>query len=336
MSKRFRVSTALVQRLEELGLSRAAVLRRAELPPSLFEEERIFVSTSELFALYRAISSLTDNPTFGLELGTVDKIERYDPIAIAGLYASSLRDALERVSRYKVLTCPEAIHLTEKKGEMHVEFEWLLADSDYPPMLIDVCFAWLLAITRRGTSDSARPKRVELARAKVPRAAFEKHFGCPVASGAKRNLLVFDVADLDRPFATHNPEILALVAPQLEAEVAEQLRQLSVREQVKATLKRTLAGQRPDLAVVARELRTSTRTLQRRLTAEQVTFQQLVAEARRELAKHYLEHAALELNETAYLLGYEDANSFFRAFQQWEGTTPGAWRAKATGVLPLR
>jgi AraC-like DNA-binding protein len=66
--------------------------------------------------------------------------------------------------------------------------------------------------------------------------------------------------------------------------------------------------------------------LQRRLTVEGVTFQQLVQEARRELARHYLLHSSLELNETAYLLGYEDANSFSRAFQHWEGTSPGQWR----------
>jgi AraC-like DNA-binding protein len=72
----------------------------------------------------------------------------------------------------------------------------------------------------------------------------------------------------------------------------------------------------------------STRTLQRRLTGERLTFQGLVAEARRELARHYLQQPTLELNETAYLLGYEDANSFFRAFQQWEGTSPSQWRAK--------
>ena len=35
-----------------------------------------------------------------------------------------------------------------------------------------------------------------------------------------------------------------------------------------------------------------------------------------------------ELNETAYFPGYEDANSFLRAFQDWEGSSPGGWRAR--------
>jgi AraC-like DNA-binding protein len=38
-------------------------------------------------------------------------------------------------------------------------------------------------------------------------------------------------------------------------------------------------------------------------------------------------HSSLELTETAYLLGYEDASSFFRAFHSWEGTSPGEWRS---------
>jgi AraC-like DNA-binding protein len=69
------------------------------------------------------------------------------------------------------------------------------------------------------------------------------------------------------------------------------------------------------------------RNKKRRLTAERAKFQQLMEQARRELAQHYLLHSSLELNETAYLLRYEDANSFFRAFYHWEGTLPGEWRA---------
>jgi AraC-like DNA-binding protein len=95
---------------------------------------------------------------------------------------------------------------------------------------------------------------------------------------------------------------------------------------VKNTLKPLLAGQRPSILEVARELNLSARTLQRRLTEAGLTFQQVLEEARRELARHYLLQSSLALNEAAYLLGYENANSFFRAFRHWEGTSPGQWR----------
>jgi AraC-like DNA-binding protein len=77
---------------------------------------------------------------------------------------------------------------------------------------------------------------------------------------------------------------------------------------------------------VAGELNLSAPTLQRRLTEAGLTFQEVLEEARRELARHYLLQSSLELNETAYLLGYENANSFFRAFRHWEGASPVQWR----------
>ena len=326
MTNRFRVSRSLPRRLEELGHSPEAVLRQAGLPMGLFNQEKILVSTEEFFALYRGIAEASNDPSFGLKLGTEERVERYDPIQIAALTARSFRDAVQRLARYKQLTCPEEIRLVERGNECAVQFVWLLAHEKEPPLLVDVCFAWIVGIGRRGTRRPVNPKRVELQRAPAHRELDESHFLCPVKFKANQNALVFSKADTELPFVTYNADLLATIAPQLEAELKQQLAEKNLREQVKGILKRLLAGQRPDIHHVARELHVSPRTLQRHLTEDGATFQQLMEEARRELARHYLLHSSLELNETAYLLGYEDANSFFRAFHKWEGTSPGQWR----------
>jgi AraC-like DNA-binding protein len=315
------------RKLEELGLSLAAILRQAGLPIGLFDREKILLTTEEMFVLYHAIYEVSGDPGIGLKLGTEQRIERYDPIAITALYTRSFRDALQRMARYKQLICPEEIRISERAGEFSVQFFWLLADKPEPIGLVDACFAWIVSVSRRGTGHAVNPKRVEFQRPESHPQLYEAHFGCPAKFNAPHNVLVFGKADIDRPFLTHNADLLAMVAPQLEAELAEQLANKTLSERVKGILKKLLAGQRPGLPEVAKELHMSTRTLQRRLADERVTFQHLMEKARRELARHYLLHSKLELNETAYLLGYEDSNSFFRAFHRWEGTSPGEWRA---------
>ncbi len=326
MVNRFRVSTLLARKLEELGVPPVGVLRHAGLPVGLFDQERILVSTEELFALYRGIAEASDDPAIGLKLGTEPRVERYDPIGMAAVSARSLRDALERLARYKQLTCPEELRVTERGDECRVQFRWLLADQTEPPVLADVCFAWVVGIARRGTGDLVNPKWLELRGSTRDRQMYEAHFGCPARFEGRENAIVFARADLDRPFLTHNAELFAMLAPQLEAELARALASREIGEQVKGILKRQLAGRRPGIEDVARELRLSSRTLQRRLAEDGASFQQLVQEARRELARHYLLYSSLELNQTAYLLGYEDAHSFFRAFHDWEGSSPGEWR----------
>jgi AraC-like DNA-binding protein len=286
------------------------------------------VNTEELFALYRGLAEASRDPAIGLKLGTEDRVERYDPIAIAAVSAGSLRDALQRMARYKQLTCPEELRVAERGNECRVQFRWLLAQETEPPVLIDLCFAWVVGIARRGTGGLVNPKRLELRGAARHRAMYEGHFGCPVRFDARQNMIVFGRADLDRPLLTHNAELFAAIAPQLEAELSQALASKAIGEQVKGILKRLLAGRRPGIEDVARELRLSSRTLQRRLAEDGATFQQLTQEARRELARHYLLHSSVELNEAAYLLGYEDSHSFFRAFRDWEGSSPGEWRER--------
>src|SRR6266567_2011050 len=285
MTNQFRVSSTLPGRLQELGLLPEGVLRRAGLPIGLFSQERILVSTEELFALHQGIADASDDPGFGLKLGALERVEHYDPTKIIALAARSFRDAVQRLAHYKQLTCPEEIRSVDRGNECAVQFIWLLAHEEEPPLLVDVCFAWIVALAQRGTAQPLHPKRVEFQRAPRHREIYEAYFRCPIKFNSDQNALVFSKTDMELPFVTHNADLLAVVEPQL-----------------------------------------STRTLQRRLSEERITFQRLLDDARRELARHYLLHSSRELNETAYLLGYEDANSFFRAFHHWEGTSPAQWR----------
>src|ERR1700689_4428922 len=200
MTNRFRVSGMLSRRLEELGLSPVVVLRHAGLPIGLLDQEKILVTTQEMFALHRAIYEVSSDPAIGLKLGTEERIERYDPIAIAALYTRSFRDALQRMARYKQLTCPEEIRIAERGNECTVQFIWLLADEEEPGLLVDTCFAWVLGIGRRGTGRGLKPKRVEFQRAGANREIYEAHFQCPVKFGARQNALIFNKADVERPF----------------------------------------------------------------------------------------------------------------------------------------
>lgn len=328
MNDRFQISDLLLQLLEDHGVRPRVLAVSAGLPRGFLEQERVFVTTRELFAVWRAVGELSSDPAIGLKVGAEPRLERYDAVAIAAVCSRSFRDALDRMARFKQLLCPEELRIETRAEEASVEFVFLEATEDEPEVLVDLCFARIFAIGRRGSDRITRALRVELKRPTRERKLLEEHFGCRVRFGSKRNALVFRRSDLDLPFVTHNRELLTAVLGHLEKELEGRARGKGIGEQVNVALKRSLAGRRPTLAEVAEDLGMSTRTLQRRLGDAGLSFQQQVEQARRELAHHFLGETTVELKQAAYLLGYEDANSFFRAFQAWEGTTPGDWRAR--------
>jgi AraC-like DNA-binding protein len=328
MSDRLRISRTWAQRFEENNIAVPTLLRRAGLPPGLFQQEKVYVTTAELFALWRAVGEMSSDAGIGIKLGAETRFERSHPAAIAVMCSRTFSDALERLGRYKKLTCPEEIRVHKKAREAAVEFFYVEASEPQPDMLVDMVLAWILTVGQRGTDGQITPLRLELTRRPKHRELLEDHFGCHVRFKADRNALVLRSADLDRQFITHNEELLSVIGTQLESELEARSTSQNVGEQVKDTLRRSLAGRRPTLQDVAQELGLGARTLQRRLTDGGISFQQLVEDTRRELARHYLKQSKVELNEAAFLLGFEDANSFFRAFQVWEGTSPGEWRTR--------
>nr|WP_255471208.1 AraC family transcriptional regulator [Paracoccus sp. M683] len=203
---------------------------------------------------------------------------------------------------------------------------WLFTTEAEPDAAADVTFAALLELGRRGTGRHIKPLRVEMTRPGPVSKAHSSYFDGPIRTGSAQNALVLRAVDLDLPFAGHNPDLLAILDPSLTASPGEIEAQSSLPEQVKILIKRRIASGKPEIGEVARELGMSDRSLQRRLAEHGASYRGLVDEARRELGRHLLADERNHIDEIAFLLGFQDKGSFYRAFRGWEGVTPAAWR----------
>lgn len=58
------------------------------------------------------------------------------------------------------------------------------------------------------------------------------------------------------------------------------------------------------------------------------SFHHLLNDVRHDHARRYLADSTIDMKEVAFLVGYADQNSFYRAFRIWEGDTPAKWRTQ--------
>ena len=324
------VPSALLDRLTRVGVDAARVLREASLPRSRFESGKAQLTTREFFALWRAIERVADaagTRDVGLRLGAEVPLHQYSVASMAALHAATLGDALTKLGRYKRLVCPEDLTVETARREASVRFQWLLGEGAPPAFLIDGTFASVVELASRGTGETIVPKRLELSRRKRDEAMLQSHFQCPIRFDAAADLLVFDAAVLIKPFATHNADLLAMLVPGLDAELKNRFGARSLVDDVREALTRRICGERPNVEKVARELGLSARTLQRRLEELDTTYQSLLDDVRHQSARRLLANTDLDASEVAFVLGFEELNSFTRAFRNWEGTTPSRWRS---------
>lgn len=326
MNQTFRYSGRFKTLLEGQGIPLASVLRQAGLRRDLFDQPRVLLSTEELFALWKAVGTVSADPEIGLKLGTATKTEQFHPSCIAALSTETFGRAIDHLARYKRLTCPEEMPQSFEGEEWVIQFRWLLAVDVEPQVLTDMCFAVLLSLARHGSGSRLSPLRVEMMQPRSHGKALERHFGCPVQCGSSRNAIVFRRSDRSLPFVTRNAELLDMLVPQFEEQLKKSEGEDSFSELVRGAIRQRLTGHRPSIDDVAADLHMSSRTLQRRLQETGLNYQGVLDQARHAMARYYLGNSVLELNEAAYLLGYEDANSFIRAFRTWEGVPPGLWR----------
>lgn len=317
-------------RLAQLDLDVDQVLRQAGISPTLRHQVKQSLTTQQYFAIWAAIEAVSGDALIGLRIGGEARTDQFDPASFAALHSSTFGEALERLARYKRLTCPETIRVEPDGDTTRISFHWLWAQGRAPHALTDSGFANIQLLLHSGTGKAIAPKRIELAHlrseAQSDARRYADYFGCEVAVGVEHDSMVYPSATLNERFVTGNADLIAALLPGLDLQLDVTVPQ-SLDAQVKAVLTEMMRGERPSMEAVARHLLLSPRTLQRRLTEAHTSYQSILDAVRQDTACKLLSHTSMEPGEIAFYLGFEEVNSFQRAFHKWQGMTPTQWRA---------
>jgi AraC-like DNA-binding protein len=319
VNDRVRFPTAIALMLKDAGVSPVNVLRRAGLPDDLLARPHDTVERRHYVALWRAMESEAGDPLFALHFGRSIRTETFDPLLFAALTSADLRQALDRMERYKTrLGMPYFAAARTADAGTEVGLAWPGGSRELPPSLCVAELVFLTSFARLATREQIVP-RVVFVPAELRLGELTRFFGADLAIGEPK--LVFDERAMVRPFLTAQSFAWAHFEPALRPPFDE-ARPSSASERVRAALLETLPGNRPSVDDVCKKLAVSKRTLQRRLRDESKTFQSVLDATRLELANFYLAKTELPQAEIAYLLGFAEPNSFARAYVAWTGTTP--------------
>jgi len=324
----------IVEMLAAEGLDTGALLAAAEIDPAALDVPGARLPSEKISRLWELAVERSGNPAIGLAQHQVARPQSFDVVGYAMMSCSDLHSAFERLIRYLlILSDALTMNMSEERAGCRVTFVLLGGDRPVPRQRIEFILVTLVGFCRWISGREVYPLAIELPYpAPADLAPYRAAFRCPVSFDAPHNGFLIGHADMKAPLPTSNV-VLAELHERFAGEYLKRFDHAQTSYRAREVIIRLLPDGEPRRNQVADELAMSERTLQRRLEEESTTFLELLDSTRRELAEQYLGRLHLTLAQAAYLLGFADQRSFFRACRRWFEQSPGQYRSQLLAQL---
>lgn len=323
--------------LREFGVDPQAVMAGAGVDPQWLDDPEHRIAFDNVGRLLDDCVRATGCAHFGLLAA-----ERLDESALGALgtlvrHGRTVGSALQDLVLYLHLHDRGAVPMLLKLGPTRTALGYAVYRRGTPgrSQIVDGALVIAMQILRRLCGPQWRPSEVLFAhRAPADPAPFQRIFGAPLRFDAELSAVVFPSRWLAQPIAGADPAVHVALRAALEEAARHAAGPLA--EQVHRALHSTIFADGQSAAPqIARLFGLHERQLRRRLQQEGVNFRRIAGEARLAVAQQLLGDTGLSLSEIAAALHYSDVTALSRAFKQWTGQRPAAWRAaRALDELP--
>ncbi|TDG12547.1 AraC family transcriptional regulator [Seongchinamella unica] len=313
----------LIDLAEQAGCERSQLLAGTSLASTGVDNIGARVEDRDFNRLAQNALALTGNQALGMEMGMRMNLGAHAVLGQAFMTCRNLAEAIDLFLKYHHLLSAN-LNVDFKDDERYCCLT--IQDNgpgDLPQHFIQESFFAAVLNTIRGLLNMPELQvRLELP---YPEPAhsdlYRDVFGEELQFEAPQGRVIFPSELMQAQLPSSNPALRALYEQECARLLADLEEEDSVAQQTLRLL-RKLEGQYPQMPTVARMLNFSPRTYRRRLQQEQESFQELLDRVRAEHATHYLKHTRLPLSTIAYMVGFNDASNFRRAYYKWTGNAP--------------
>lgn len=285
---------------------------------------------------YKDISCIANEPNLGLKVVQASSLKKspfYNVLTLALSPILSVDIEIPKIlvlrlaSRYfGIMTEIVTIHCQELNDSIVIRFNPNLPDQVSYHQIEGAMFGFTRLI---GNLIHQWPNRVQFTHTPktINNKIYQDFFHCSPIFKQSKNQLNYRISK-----STYGLNYPLLINPIIYA-LRKQFPDMSLAQVISILLQVTLGFVSPTRQNIANALSISVRTLQRRLTEEGHTFNELLLEIRKKLVMEYLNYQYFTVEQISIFLGYKAKSQFLKAFRLWFGITPKEYRAKMNSAL---
>lgn len=304
-----------------------------------FDALRRHPETAPDYGLYALLHELNRDdccPGFSLRFGMARDLLDLGVLGYTVLSSPDLGMALQLLVKYHRLTSQVSDVAISNVDERTIVRQRVKPDYASLRLEIDedhVTGILLVVRTLLGADQSSDAIQVEFSH-KRPCYSHDlsEYLGCEPEFGKAETRVSLPTDWLQRHLQTADDTVEEVCGLQCDALVQQLGPANELVDRVRRRILAVPPNRSPQLDEVAASLMMSTRTLERRLQGAGTSFRQIDNDVRMQLAGEYLGAGYLSIKEVAYLLGYSQPGTFYRAFKNWYGLTPGEYQRTLSGA----
>lgn len=311
--------------LERKGIATEGYCAKSNINKDYLEKQHVFLPFQQVRAFYTSVIIGESLLELGLMLGSEYTITSHGLAGMAAISQRTFYECLTVCAQLLSFRFP-AISASIIEGDTHfgLRLEEVVPLKDGMPFSMEMAALVVFGIDRMLFPNGEKGQFRFGYQSPEYAALYAEYFDGEVEFDCEFNEVLFPNNRKEKVLSYHDPVNSTLFLEGFLKEVPFVNRD-NIYKKILSVLQAS-DGKLFDQEKVSDLLSLSPRSLRRKLSESDTTFQGLVNVVKRKYAIHYLVHTSMTITEISAFLYFNDSSHFTKAFKSWVGMSPSDYR----------